>query len=110
MGGGPSLPRGENTEQRMADTPPLREAVELEYGQLDGRGALRGSCTLCDCDEYDGGSARKKCAICFHPPGQHKKLTRAVTGVSESVELPLENLRISSTGNFDGTVTLTVLL
>lgn len=102
MGG---LVTGPNTEQSMADTPPSEvRVVALEYGRLDRRGVLRGSCkvSLCDCDEYGGGNTQMKCVICLHPPGQHKKLTRSVTSICDTAELPLDNLGISSTGNFDG--------
>lgn len=38
---------------------------------IDSRGILRGRCSSCVCDGYKGGSEKKKCIRCGHPPGKH---------------------------------------
>lgn len=45
--------------------------------RMDSRGVLRGKCTSCDCEQYDGGEAKKKCVrpTCSHPPGKHLNLS-----------------------------------
>lgn len=52
---------------------------------IDSRGTQRGSCLIpsCTCDEYDGGSDKKKCVKCTHPPGRHRNLNTS-TGSSMS--------------------------
>ena len=42
---------------------------------LDSRGVLRGRCTACLCNRYDGGTEKKKCVGCTHPPGRHENLS-----------------------------------
>ncbi len=39
----------------------------------DCRGVPRGKCSVCGCDQYDGGSEGKRCIMmnCDHPPGKH---------------------------------------
>ena len=46
-----------------------------DFSGQDCRGVLRGECSDCGCDEYDGGSAGRKCLHCNHPPGKHKNLS-----------------------------------
>ena len=47
---------------------------------VDSRGTLRGRCTACACDGYNGRSERKKCTGCGHPPGKHTNLSANLVG------------------------------
>ena len=42
---------------------------------VDCQGKQRGRCSACMCDGYDGGSEKKKCIACGHPPGKHQNLS-----------------------------------
>ena len=44
----------------------------------DCRGVSRGKCSVCDCDQYDGGSEGMRCIMmnCDHPPGKHLNINR----------------------------------
>lgn len=61
---------------------------------MDSRGVLRGSCSVCECDGYDGGTEGMKCEYCEHPPGKHQNLSRGPP--SESVGPDLSSLSLSS--------------
>ena len=50
---------------------------------IDSQGKQRGRCSSCACDGYDGGSEKKKCVACGHPPGKHQNLS-----TSSSVSRP----------------------
>lgn len=39
---------------------------------VDSRGVARGRCSSCACDGYNGGSEKKRCIGCGHPPGKHR--------------------------------------
>ena len=41
----------------------------------DLRGILRGACIVCQCTGYNGGSEKKKCVYCSHPPGKHQNMS-----------------------------------
>ena len=52
----------------------------------DSRGVLRGGCSSCSCDGYDGGSELRKCLNCGHPPGKHQNMsTGTVSSVTSSI-------------------------
>ena len=38
---------------------------------VDSRGVVRGRCSSCGCGGYNGGSEKKRCIGCGHPPGKH---------------------------------------
>ena len=44
---------------------------------VDSRGVQRGACSMCSCDQYNGGTEGKKCVDCGHPPVKHRN---ALTG------------------------------
>ena len=54
---------------------------------VDSQGKRRGRCSSCACDGYDGGSEKKKCVACGHPPGKHQNLSTSssVNGSSSGV-------------------------
>ena len=52
---------------------------------------LRGGCTACGCDSYDGGSEKKKCVNCGHAPGKHQNMTS--TG---SISSPVDTSTVST--------------
>lgn len=52
---------------------------------IDSRGVQRGSCSACGCGAYDGGSAKKKCVSCGHPPGKHQNLSSAPSNLGASL-------------------------
>ena len=39
---------------------------------IDSRGVQRGTCSMCSCDQYNGGTEGKKCVDCGHPPVKHR--------------------------------------
>ena len=47
---------------------------------VDSRGNLRGRCSSCACDGYSGGSEKKRCTGCGHPPGKHQNLSTSSVG------------------------------
>ena len=51
---------------------------------VDSRGNLRGRCSSCACDGYSGGSEKKKCIGCGHPPGRHQNLSTSSSVSSSS--------------------------
>ena len=77
-----------------------------DYGHLgvnvDSRGIVRGRCSSCACDGYDGGSEKKRCIGCGHPPGKHVNVSTSLVGstplVSSSNTAAASN---SSTGHSD---------
>ena len=75
---------------------------DTDYGDLgvnvDYRGALRGRCSSCGCDGYDGGLEKKKCIGCGHPPGKHANLSTPSSSSSgmTSVRSPIVSISSSS--------------
>ena len=65
-----------NQESKMAATT-----------NVDSQGKQRGRCSSCACDGYDGGSEKKRCVACGHPPGKHQNLSTSssVSGSSSGV-------------------------
>ena len=41
---------------------------------------MRGRCSSCACDGYDGGSEKKRCIGCGHPPGKHANVSTSLVG------------------------------
>lgn len=67
---------------------------------LDSRGVKRGSCLDCSCDGYDGGSEKRKCIRCTHPPGKHKNVnSSSASNQSSRVFAPSPPLSNGSEGN-----------
>ena len=63
---------------RVGNFPKFDIAVKQHSGIMDGvdsRGVKRGNCLDCICKGYDGGSEKKKCVRCEHPPGKHANLS-----------------------------------
>ena len=60
----------------------------------DSRGIRRGACVdpTCPCPSYYGGSDKKKCIKCGHPPGKHQHLDNpsANMGTSSRLDLVLD--------------------
>lgn len=65
--------------------------VESGAGCIDSRGILRGACGACGCESYDGGSIRKKCVDCGHPPGRHKNLSKPISSPINTCESAIAN-------------------
>jgi hypothetical protein len=74
---------------------------------VDCQGKQRGSCFSCACDGYDGGSEKKKCVACGHPPGKHQNLSTSSSVSSSSGVSSISALSppSTSTGFFDGGMT-----
>ena len=75
---------------------------------VDSQGKYRGRCSSCACDGYDGGSEKKKCVACGHPPGKHQNLSTSssVSGSSSGVSsISALSPPSTSTGLCDGGMT-----
>ena len=73
---------------------------------VDYRGVVRGRCSSCVCNGYDGGSEKKKCIACTHPPGKHQNLSTSSSSVSS---LSISSMSTASpTGLFVGEMTCSI--
>ena len=67
----------------------------MAAANVDSRGVVRGRCSSCACDGYDGGFEKKKCIACGHPPGKH-----SAANLSTSSSVSLSSSGVSSTSAF----------
>ena len=63
---------------------------------VDSRGNLRGRCSSCACDGYSGGSEKKKCTGCGHPPGKHQNLSTSSVGSTGQSTVSASSSGVSS--------------
>ncbi len=68
---------------------------------MDSRGVQRGSCSQCDCDQYDGGSKGMKCNYCDHRPGQHVNMS---TGIASLAPAARSYSTVLPSSPFDSTI------
>ncbi len=69
------------------------QVVASGGSQYDSRGVERGSCSMCGCDQYDGGSEGKKCEACSHVPGKHANFSKPASPRPISNVYTIENSR-----------------